>query len=108
MDEVWHLLKWIWTVIFAVYALMQFIASRRLVGERKEHSQTVMIAMFVVLMVSDWVRQVFEVPRASRIATLAVGLCASVATAVLARLLAEQKLESESGVSRSSILKADS
>ena len=91
MEEVWNLLRWAWITIIAVYALFQLIAFRRLVGERRAGSRSVMMAMLIASLVSNCISLVSESSKADRIALMTVAACASIATAVLARMLAEQK-----------------
>ena len=43
--------------------------------------------VFALMMVSDWIRDVFDVPKATRIGMLAVGVSALVATVLLLRML---------------------
>ena len=93
MTNVWPVVKWEVLVVLAGYIVVQVLASRRLKGERRNQSHRVAMVILVCTMVQSWVHDVFENPNASAFAMLALGACASVATVVLTRMMADQKLE---------------
>jgi Co/Zn/Cd efflux system component len=46
--------------------------------------------VFALMMVSDWIREVFENPKASRIGMMVVGAAAMIATVLLVGILRDQ------------------
>jgi hypothetical protein len=87
MDGSWHVIRWIWVAICFIWIVVQVVALRRLRGDLKRQSWNVFWVVFVLMMVSDWIRDAFENPMATRIGMLAVGVAAIAATVVLIRLL---------------------
>jgi uncharacterized membrane-anchored protein len=93
MSGIWLALKVEWLVVFAVYLFIQILALRRLEGDRKRRGQNVLRVMVIIMMVPSSIHLVFENAKASGIARLLVGVCASFAMYFLLRMLAEQKSE---------------
>ena len=89
MDGSWHVIKWIWVLICFVWLVVQVVAFRRLRGYLRRRSWNVFWVVFILMMVSDWIRDVFESPEATRIGMVTVGVAAVVAIAVVARLLSK-------------------
>ena len=100
MTDAWHVAKWVSIAVTVVYVGFQILAERRLEGDYKKRSRPVLISVLVATMIQGWIDGAFENPAASRMALLAVGVVAGVATVVLARMLQSQNAETESGVSR--------
>ena len=98
--DAWHMFKWIWAAVLFGYIVVQIIALRRLKGEPKRQSTTVLIVMLVFTMLQSWVRDVFENREASRIGMAVVGVYAVIATVVLSRMLHSKKSELKGGFSR--------
>jgi peptidoglycan/LPS O-acetylase OafA/YrhL len=97
--DAWHMFKWIWAAVLLAYFVVQIIALRRLDGEPKRQSTTVLMVMLVFTMLQSWVQDVFENREASRIGMAVVGVYAVIATVVLSRML-HKKVELKSGLSR--------
>ena len=87
MDGTWHIVKWVWVAVCFIWLAVQVLALRRLKGDLKRRSMNVFWVVFVLMMVSDWIRDVFEIPNATRIGMLAVGAAAIVATILLVGML---------------------
>ncbi len=87
VDGAWYIAKWVWVAILFVWLAVQLLAYRRLRGDLRRRSFTVFWVVFVLDMVFDWIRTVFENPQATRIAMLVVGAAAIIATILLARML---------------------
>jgi hypothetical protein len=87
MDGSWHIIKWICVTICFIWLAVQVVALRRLKGDPKRRSLNVFWVVFFLMVVSDWIRDVFENPEATRIGMVTVGAAAVVATVLLTRLL---------------------
>jgi hypothetical protein len=87
MDGTWLIVKWVWVAVCFVWLAVQAVALRRLKGDLKRRSMNVFWVVFVLMMVSDWIRDVFEIPKATRIGMLTVGVAAIVATILLVVML---------------------
>ena len=85
--DAWHVFKWVWVAVCFVWLAMQALALRRLKGDLKRRSMNVFWVVLVLMMVSDWVREVFENLEATRVGMLFVGVAALVAAVLLARML---------------------
>ncbi len=83
----WQIVKWIWVGICFVWLAVQTLAIRRLKGDLKRRSMNVFWLMFVLMTVSDWIRDVFENRMATRIGMLIVGVAAIVAIILLVGIL---------------------
>ena len=87
MDGSWHIIRWVWVGVCFAWLAVQALAIRRLKGDPKRRSMNIFWVVFALMMVSDWIRDVFENPVASRIGMLVVGIAAIVATCLLVRIL---------------------
>jgi len=87
MDGTWLIVKWVWVAVCFIWLAVQAVALRRLKGDLKRRSMSVFWVVFVLMIVSDWIRDVFEIPKATRIGMLAVGVAAIVATILLVVML---------------------
>ena len=87
MGGSWHIVKWVWVAICFIWIVVQALALRRLGGDLKRRSLNIFWVVFVLMMVSDWIRNVFEIPKATRIGMLAVGAAALIATVLLVGIL---------------------
>jgi hypothetical protein len=87
MEGSWHVIKWIWVAICFIWIAVQVVALRRLTGDLKKISWNVFWVVFILMMVSDWIRDVFENLEATRVGMVVVGVAAVAATVVLSRLL---------------------
>ncbi len=106
MDGSWHIIKWIWGTVCFIWIMVQVVALKRLKGDLKRRSLNVFWMVFVPLIVSDFIRDVFENPEATRVARLVVGVVAVVATVFLIRLLlskADQSADAQEGNGAESI-----
>ena len=85
MQDAWHIIKWIWVVVFGAYLIVQVVAAWRLKGIRKKRSTTIALMMVIVMGVSDAIRSIFffENRVADQIGMLVIGMAAIVATTVL-------------------------
>ena len=92
MQDAWHIIKWIWVAVFAVYLVVQIAAVWRFKGARKKRSTTIVLMMTVVTGVSDAVRSIFffENRMADQIGMLVVGVAALVATTVLVGMFGKE------------------
>jgi len=89
MEGSWHVIKWVWVAVCLIWMVVQIVALRRLKGDLKRRSMNVFWVVFVLMMISDWIRDVFffENPVAARIGMLVVGAAAIVATTLLIGIL---------------------
>jgi uncharacterized membrane protein len=90
MDGAWQTVKWVWVAVCFVWLIVQSLAFRRLKGDLKRRSTNVFWVVFILMMVSDFIRDVFENREASRIAMLSVGIAAIVATILLVRMFGQR------------------
>jgi heme A synthase len=90
VEDAGHIIKWVWASALFAYLTAQVVAVRRLTGERKRRSRSVLIAMLICIMLDSVVRDVFENREAGRIAALALAVAAIIATLVLVRMLRTQ------------------
>jgi hypothetical protein len=58
MDGTWQIVKWVWVAVCFVWLAVQVVALRRLKGDLKRRSMNVFWVVFVLMMVSDWTRDV--------------------------------------------------
>src|SRR5580658_6139833 len=87
MDGAWQIVKWVWVAVCFIWLVVQVVALRRLKGDLKRRSMYVFWVVFVLIVVSDWIREVFEFAQATRIGMLVVGVAATVATILLVGML---------------------
>jgi len=83
----WTTVKWIWVAVGFVWIGVQWLAWRRLKGDLKRRSIDVFWTVFIVYIVFDGMRTVWENPEATRIGMLVVGGAWIVATILLVRFL---------------------
>jgi heme A synthase len=85
--DAWHIFEWVWAAVLFTYLAAQVIAFRRLDGERKRISSKVLIAIVVLVTISNFVHAVFEIRAVSTVGMIVVGIAAVIATVVLVRML---------------------
>jgi uncharacterized membrane protein len=95
VQDAWHIIRWYWAAVLAVYFAVQILAAWRLKGIQKKRSYAVATAMVILSGLSDAIRYVFffENREAHLIAMLALAIAAIVATIVLVVIFCERPSE---------------
>ena len=98
MEDAWHIFKWVYVAVLCAYLVVQVLALRRLRGDQKRRSNTVLTVMLLLIFGCDAIRDIFffEDRTARRMGTVIVAVGAIVATLVSGRLFGEDSAGPES------------
>jgi len=97
VQDAWHIIKWIWVAVLSIYLVVQVFALRRLKGDQKRRSNTVLTVMLILMFGSDAIQDVFffENHIARQVGMLVVGVAAIVATVLVVRILVRVQLSAK-------------
>jgi hypothetical protein len=95
MADAWEIAKWISAAVLAVYTAVQIAAVRRLSGDRRKRSQSILLGM--VILEGFSISLTAGSREAHRIAAVVVGVAALVAISVLSQMLRSQRADGSSG-----------
>ena len=90
-----HIVKWIWAAVIFTYLLVQLFAWRRLKGDQRRRSKTILKAMLILVFVEDTIQFIVGNRVVSLVGALLTGGAAIVATVALARMFAESPVVTE-------------
>ncbi len=91
MQDASQSIRWLYVAVLFAYLLVQVFALRRLKGDQKRRSNTVLTVMLVLMFGTDVIRDVFffEDRTASRVGFVVVAVAASIAMIVLVRMFGQ-------------------
>ena len=96
MHGAWYILRWAWSAILIAYLLLYIVAGKRLSGPAKKRGDLTFWAIVVLAVFRMSVRFVLGIGLIYRFAVLFVGTAAGFAILDLARMLAENRRNTES------------